>query len=95
MFNSRKRHKVHIPPVLHHLTGGKKMVEVEGNDLYDCMDELVKLHPSLHGWIFDKAGEIGNSLTVLVNNKNIQSLESMRLLSPTDEIRLILVVGGG
>ena len=89
--------KVRIPgEVLQTYTGGRDVVEVNGNTVGECLEDVVKQFPSKKQWLFLKRGEsLFREIIVLVNGENPYPTGLDKPVKDGDEISLMLAMFGG
>ena len=88
---------VRISPILQEHSQIPGMVEVHGNTVRECLDDLMRQYPEIRSWLFDQ----NDLLRVLfsINNEEILALNTKsnldRTLNPADEIRILAIFAGG
>ena len=60
--------KVHIDPMLLHITGGQDIVKVEGENVAQCLDYLQTRFPGLKLQLFDNQGKLWSDTGIFLNN---------------------------
>jgi len=88
--------KVNIGPLLQEYTDIPGTLEVNGNTVGQCLDDLIRQYPDSASWLFDQTG----MLRVLVSINNVEAValdkESLdRILKADDELQIFAVIGGG
>jgi molybdopterin converting factor small subunit len=88
--------KVNIGPLLQEYTDIPGTLEVNGNTVGQCLDDLIRQYPESRSWLFDQSG----MLRVLVSINNVEAValnkESLdRILKADDELQIFAVIGGG
>lgn len=90
------RIKVKIGPALQEYTGIPETLEVEGNTVGECLDDLMRQYTDSSHWLFDQNGllrvviSINNAETVVPDKQGLD-----RVLKPDDELQIFAVIGGG
>jgi molybdopterin converting factor small subunit len=88
--------KVRIGPQLREYLDIPSVLEVNGNTVGQCLDDLTRQYPEIRSWLFDQ-----NSLLrvlISINNVEIVSLDkegSDRIIKAKDELQIFAVVAGG
>jgi hypothetical protein len=83
--------KIEIPLVLQQVTNGKGSVEVTGKTVRECMDDLVKRYPDFKEYFNEK-----NPIAWISLNKEMVSLlDQEKLVTESDSLDLIFLLGGG
>ena len=87
--------KVNIHRAHRIYTNGLEKVEVKGNTVGDCLDQLIEQYPGMREGLFDKKGKLLNVVEVYVNNESAYPEELEKPVKNGDEIHLILMLAGG
>ncbi|HEX9896194.1 MAG TPA: MoaD/ThiS family protein [Dehalococcoidales bacterium] len=88
--------KVKIAPLLQEYADIPDTVEVSGNTVGQCLDDLVKQYPESSNWLFDQ----NSLLKVLVSINDVEMVtfdkEGLnKILKTNDELHVIAVISGG
>jgi molybdopterin converting factor small subunit len=83
-------HKTH-----RQFTDGLDVVEVTGNTVGDCLENLIKEFPEMRKELFDKKGKLKNVVEVFVNMKSAYPDELAKPVSDGDEIHITVMLAGG
>jgi molybdopterin converting factor small subunit len=88
--------KVKISPLLREYSAIPDTLEVTGNTVGQCLDDLIRQYPESGDWLFDQNG----LLRVLVSINNVETVafdkEGLgRILKADDELQIFAVIGGG
>ncbi|MCP4666411.1 MAG: MoaD/ThiS family protein [Deltaproteobacteria bacterium] len=83
-------HKTHRP-----YTDGLDVVEVEGNKVGDCLNNLTGQFPGMKDELFDKNGKLLNTIEIFVNMKSAYPEELARTVEDGDEIHITVMLAGG
>lgn len=86
---------VHLYSNLQRYTNGLTPVEVEGNTVGECLNDLTNKYPSIKPILFDQDGNLYSHIYVSVNLKSARSEQVNRPLDPGDQLYIILIVAGG
>lgn len=88
--------KIRIPTPLRRLTGGKEMVEVEGNTLKEVLENLEKNYPGFRERLFDDNGDLRRFVNIFVNDEDVRFLKGVDTeLKDGDEVSIIPAIAGG
>jgi molybdopterin converting factor small subunit len=87
--------RVNIRPFLTHFTKGQTVVEVEGNTVGQCLDELVKQFPKTKKVLFNKDGGLHNYVEVYINRESAHPDELAKPVKDGDELDIVLIFAGG
>jgi molybdopterin converting factor small subunit len=82
-----------VAPILQQFTGEKEVVDVNGNTVFECLEDLAKKHPEIRRWLFD-ANNIP-LVWVLLNNEMVMPEDNIKAVKHGDEIDLLPMVTGG
>lgn len=69
------------------------IVEVSGNTVGECLNNLVKQQPTIKKTVFDEEGNL-RYLIILVNRKFIFPEKLAKVVKDGDEISLVNLTGG-
>lgn len=88
---------ISIAPVLHEHLKIPGMVEVCGNTIRECLDDLIRQYPEIRSWLFDR-NDLLRVLTC-INNEEILAPYIKgnldRTLDPADEIQILAILAEG
>ena len=85
--------KVRLPSPLDSYTGGRRTVDLRGEDLGAVMDALDARFPGVKFRIVDERGRLRRHINLFVNTELVTDLA--RRLSPSDEIMIVAALSGG
>ena len=85
--NIHKTHRQH--------TDGLAVVEVEGNRVGECLNNLVKKFPGMKDAVFDKKGKLLNVVEIFVNMQSAYPEELATSVVDGDEIHITVMLAGG
>ena len=89
--------KIRVAPLLHELIKIPLSVNVSGNTVGECLNDLLLQYPVIRDFLFDR-NEVMRVL-ISINNKDVVSIESSkdmdRGLNDDDEIYLLALFTGG
>ena len=88
--------KVRIPQPLQKLTNGKELVEAEGTDVKNLIDDLEKKFPGIRDRICDESGKIRRFINIYVNEEDVRFAKGdATTLKDGDEVSVIPAIAGG
>ena len=71
------------------------IVEVEGNTVGNCLDNLVRQFPGMGKALFDKKGKLVNVIEIYINSKSAYPDELAKQVKDGDNVHLTLLLAGG
>jgi len=87
---------IRIPTPLRSYTAGQSEINVEGQNVGQAMDSLVKLHPSLRPHLYNTTGQLRPFVNLFLNEDNIKDLQGLETpLQEGDRLMLIPSIAGG
>jgi molybdopterin synthase sulfur carrier subunit len=87
---------VRLPTVLRSAAGGASTVAVEGDDVGEVFDDLVRQHPDLRAQLLTDSGELHRHLNVFLNDDDIRYLGKLDAkVGDGDTVTLMPAVAGG
>ena len=87
--------KVNIHPFLLHITDNQDVVEVKGNTVGQCLEDLVSKYPDLREWLFEKNGGISNLVEIYINAESSYPDELAKPVQDEDELQIVIIITGG
>ena len=87
--------KVHIHATHRQFTNGLKVVEVEGNTVGECLEQVVKQFPGMEKALFAKKDKLLNFVEIYVNNSSAYPNELGKSVKDGDEIHPVMMLAGG
>lgn len=88
--------RVRIPTPLRRLTNGERVVEVEGADLQEAIEELDRRFPGIRARILDERGDVLQFVNIFVNERDIRFLDGIRTpLEDGSEVSIVPAMAGG
>jgi len=76
-------------------TGGLDTVEVQGNNVGDCLEDLIRQFPDMRNALFDKKGKLLNAVEIYINQKSAYPDELAKPVKDGDDIHITLMLAGG
>lgn len=87
--------KVNIHPLLYHVTDNVEEIDVNGNTVGECLEEMVIRFPAARKLLFGKDGKLLNFINVYVNGESTYPDELVRIVRDGDELHILAIVAGG
>ena len=87
--------KINIHRTHRQFTNGLDIVEVEGNTVSTCLDNLVRQFPGMGKVLFNKKGKLVNVIEIYVNLKSAYPGELAKQVRDGDNIHITLMIAGG
>jgi len=87
--------KVNIHKTHRQFTNGLDIVEVEGNTVGNCLDNLVRQYPGMGKALFDKKGKLLRVIEVYINSKSAYPDELAKQVKDGDNVHITLLLAGG
>ena len=87
--------KVHIHTTHRQYTNGLDVVDVKGNTVGDCLNQLVQQFPGMEKALFAKKDKLHNIVEIYVNHATAYPNELVKPVKEGDEIHLVVMLAGG
>ena len=87
--------KINIHRTHRQFTNGLDIVEVDGNTVGACLDDLVRQFPDMGKVLFNKKGKLVNVIEIYLNLKSAYPGELAKQVIDGDNIHIILMIAGG
>ncbi len=87
--------KINIHRTHRQFTNGLDIVEVDGNTVGACLDNLVRQFPDMGKVLYNKKGKLVNVVEIYVNLKSAYPNELAKHVSNGDSIHITLMIAGG
>jgi len=87
--------KIHLHKTHRQHTAGKELVEVNGDTVGACLDDLVRRFPTIKQGLFDDKGRLRHNVEIYVNMESAYPDELAKAVKNGDEIHLTLILTGG
>lgn len=84
---------IKLSQILQRFTNRQEVVQVKGDTVRECLENLTQKHPAIKNWIFDRNGIL--MLLVLLDGDTITQEELDRPVTAENDLQLIYLVGGG
>jgi molybdopterin converting factor small subunit len=82
-------------PALQQAIGGANEVDVEGDTVGQCLDDLVKRYPDAKTLLLDVHGALLKRVYVFVNAESMHKAEFVRTVTDKDELLVAVLATGG
>ena len=76
-------------------TNGLDSVEVEGNNVGNCLKDLIRQFPDMGNALFDEKGTLLNAIEIYINLKSAYPDELVQPVEDGDDIHITLMLAGG
>jgi sulfur-carrier protein len=86
---------VFLPPSLQSLVGGQRQIAAEGKTVGDCLDQIIRLFPSLKEAIFGPGRNLNRKLSILVNAENTYPEQLKKAVKDGDKLYIMDILVGG
>jgi molybdopterin synthase sulfur carrier subunit len=87
---------IRIPSPLRRVTNGLDKVEVNGETLQGCINELESEFPGVSERMLDEQGALREFVNVYINGEDVRFLQGLETTTQSgDEISIVPAVAGG
>jgi molybdopterin synthase sulfur carrier subunit len=87
--------KIKLPHSLAKLADGQAVVEVSGNSVGQCLEQLARRFPGLKKRLFEKDGSLSRILEIYVNGESTYPDDLATPVKDGDEIDSLVRISGG
>ena len=87
--------RLNIHPILYPFTGNQDVLEVTGDTVGQCLEELVARFPGVREGLFDKKGRLLNYVGIYINGESAFPEELAKPVKDGDELHIVLMLAGG
>ena len=87
--------KINLHRSLASLTNGQTVVEVNGNTVGQCFEQLVARFPKLKKRLFEKDDTLSRILEIYVNGESVYPDELATPVKDGDELHTVVLISGG
>ena len=84
--------KIFVDSMFDHLTGGQREIDVEGENVNQCLEYLLARFPSLKSQLLDKQGKLFSDIGLFLNNDNAYPSQPVE---DGDELSIVVPIEGG
>lgn len=81
---------LHLPKRFYYLWQGRKTIEVKGNTVAECIDDLSRIIPLMKKALSYDSGKIDPEIKVLVNDNEVGAEGLAKEVTDGDEIHFVL-----
>lgn len=86
---------VNVPSILRQLTGDKKRVEIQAENMNGVIEQLENNYPGIKAHLV-KEGQVHNFINIYVNDEDIRFLDELKtVVKSGDEVTILPAVAGG
>ena len=75
--------------------GNGRLVEVKGNTVGECLNNLVKEFPDAKKHFFSREGILFENISIYVNGENTYPEQLAKPVKDGDELNILVLIGGG
>ncbi len=87
--------KINIHKTHRQFTNGLDIIEVDGNTVGACLDNLIGQFPGMKKALFNKKGKLMNVIEIYVNLKSAYPDELAKQVKDGDSIHITHMIAGG
>ena len=87
--------KINIHKTHRQYTNGLDIIEVDGNTVGACLNNLIGQFPGMKKVLFNKKGKLANIIEIYVNLKSAYPDELAKQVKDGDNIHITLMLAGG
>ena len=80
---------INVYPGFRHLTDGQGIVEVDGETVGQCLEQLVERYPGIERVLYRKNGTLAKHVEIMVNQKTTYPEELSVPVKDGDELRML------
>jgi molybdopterin converting factor small subunit len=77
------------------MTNDTKQIQVEGETVGECLENLIEKYPTLKPDLFNKNGRLHNDIILYVNKTMTYPNELAKPVQDGDELAISVLIGGG
>jgi molybdopterin converting factor small subunit len=77
------------------LTDDRDIIDVNGNNVGQCFEQLIALYPKVKEWLIGKDGKISNVVEVYLNQESVQPEGLSKPVKDGDVIHVVMMISGG
>lgn len=86
---------IRLAPLLQKSANNQEIIEVNGQNPLECLQDLAGKVPLVRRWLYEKDGQIGHYIMIFVNGERIFNYEYANQINEGDEIYVMLGIAGG
>lgn len=84
---------IKLSQILQRFTNQQDVVQVNGDTVRECLDDLAHKYPAIKKWLFDRNGIL--MILILLDGDSITQEELDKPITEESDLQLIYLVGGG
>ena len=87
---------IHLPTRMRTFTKGKSTINIDGDNISNMLDNLVKGYPGIDEHLFDESNKIKSYTKVFLNDTDMDKLDGVNTkVDSRDTVYLITAMAGG
>ena len=87
--------RIRIHPLLQDLVDAQEIVNVEGENVRECLADLVKQYPKIRESIFEPGGKLLKHIEIFINGRTALPEELTVPVRNGDELSILMLLPGG
>ena len=87
--------QINISHFLQRFTNDVRVVNVDGETVGECLNDLVKQFPQLEASLFDKEGRLLKLLNIYINGESAYPEELAKPVNDGDKLDIMYTIVGG
>ncbi len=87
--------KINLPSSLRHLTDDQAVVEVNGNTVGQCLEQLIARFPKTKKRLLEKNGALNRIINIYVNGESAYPEGLDTAVKDGDELHIQVIISGG
>jgi len=87
--------KVDVSLLSNQYTKGQQIIDVTGNTVGQCLDDLIKQYPSVKPGLFENNGKLHSYIDIYVNGESAYLETLAKPVKNGDKLHIIFLIGGG
>ena len=87
--------RIRVHPLLQEMAKDQDIVEIEGENVGECLWNLDKKFPGMAENLFDRSGKLLKHIEIFVNGKTAFPNELATVVTDGDEISILILLAGG
>jgi len=87
--------RVYIPHTMQSFANDQEVLEAEGKNVGECIQNCINVYPQLYNELFKEKGKLNNYIEIYVNQESAYPNELSKPVKDGDEIHISLMLAGG
>jgi len=87
--------KINLPSSLRHLTNDQAVVEVNGNTVGQCLEQLIARFPRTRKRLLEKNGALSRIINIYINGESASPEGLKTAVKDGDELHIEVIISGG